>query len=395
VGGALSAMTRSATGSQASLREANRRRVLQALRAAGSLTQAELARQTGLSPATVSNIVRDLAEAGILDVTPTARSGRRAQAVSLGRGVGVAIGIDFGHRHLRVAIGDLGHEVIAEHTQPLPPDHGADQGLTSATSLIDELLAATGLTRAEVRGVGLGLPAPIDAGTGAVGSTSILPGWVGVPAAEVMSERLGLRVHVDNDANLGALGEVVWGAARGCSEAAYLKVATGIGAGLIIGGRLHRGVAGTAGEVGHTTIDEHGRVCRCGNRGCLETFVGAPHLLELLRASHGPNLTLHDVIDLAGEGDAGCRRVIADAGRHLGVAVANLCNLLNPERIVVGGDLAQAGDLLLYPLRDVVSRFAIPSAAAALCVCTGVLGERAEVLGALALALSESDLPVG
>lgn len=385
----------SATGSQASLREANRRRVLKALRAAGSLTQAELARQTGLSPATVSNIVRDLAEAGILDVTPTARSGRRAQAVSLSRGVGVAIGIDFGHRHLRVAMGDLAHEVLAERTLKLPPEHRAEQGLNSATVLVDELLADTELTRAEVRGVGLGLPAPIDTGTGAVGSTSILPGWVGVPAAAVMSERLGMYVHVDNDANLGALGEVVWGAARGCREAAYLKVATGVGAGLIIGGRLHRGVAGTAGEVGHTTIDEHGRVCRCGNRGCLETFVGAPHLLELLRTSHGPDLTLSQVIELARSGDTGCRRVIADAGRHLGVAVANLCNLLNPERIVVGGDLAQAGDLLLDPLREVVSRFAIPSAAAVLRVCSGVLGERAEVLGALALALSESDLPVG
>jgi predicted NBD/HSP70 family sugar kinase len=377
------------------LREANRHRVLKALQAAGSLTQAELARQTGLSPATVSNIVRDLAEARILDVTPTARSGRRAQAVSLSRGVGVAIGIDVGYRHLRVAVGDLSHEVIAERARPLRPDHQADEGLVAASTLVDELLGGMELTRADVRGVGLGLPAPIDTGTGAVGSTSILPGWVGVPAAEVMSERLGLRVHVDNDANLGALGEVAWGAARGCREAAYLKVATSIGAGLIIGGRLHRGVAGTAGEVGHTTIDEHGRVCRCGNRGCLETFVGAPHLLELLRASHGPRLTLRDVIDLAIAGDAGCRRVIADAGRHLGVAVANLCNLLNPEHIVVGGDLAQAGDLLLDPLRDVVSRFAIPAAAAALHVCVGVLGERAEVLGALALALGESELPMG
>jgi predicted NBD/HSP70 family sugar kinase len=388
-------MARSASGSQASLREANRRRVLKALRAAGSLTQAELARQTGLSPATVSNIVRDLAVTGILDVRPTARGGRRAQAVSLSRGVGVAIGIDFGHRHLRMAVGDLSHEVIAERALALPPDHRAGEGLALAASLVDELLADAGMTRANVRGVGLGLPAPIDAGTGAVGSASILPGWVGVPAADVMRERLAMRVHVDNDANLGALGEVVWGAARGCSEAAYLKVATGIGAGLIIGGRLHRGVAGTAGEVGHTTIDEHGRVCHCGNRGCLETFVGAPHLLELLRTSHGPDLTLPGVIALAQEGDAGCRRVIADAGRHLGVAVANLCNLLNPERIVVGGEFAQAGDLLLDPIRDVVSRFAIPSAAAVLRVCMGVLGERAEVLGALALALSESDLPVG
>lgn len=171
---------------------------------------------------------------------------------------------------------------------------------------------------------------------------------------------------------------------------AYIKVATGVGAGLLLGGRLHRGTAGTAGEIGHSTIDENGSVCRCGNRGCLETFVAAPVLLDLLRRSHG-QLTLRQMLALAADGDAGCERVIADAARYIGVAVANVCNLLSPELVVVGGELAAAGELLLQPLRDTVRRYAIPAAAKALTIVQGSLSDRAEVLGALALALRESD----
>nr|MDT0666121.1 ROK family protein [Micromonospora sp. DSM 115978] len=156
---------------------------------------------------------------------------------------------------------------------------------------------------------------------------------------------------VDNDANLGALAELTWGAGRGASGVAYIKAATGVGAGMVVDGRIHRGHTGTAGEIGHTTVDEHGPVCRCGNRGCLETFVGTRILLDMLRASHGPDLSVLGMLALARDGDAGCQRVVADAGRAIGVAVANLCNLVNPELVVVGGDLAAAGDLLLDPLR--------------------------------------------
>ncbi len=387
-------MAASTPGSQASLREANQRRVLRAVRIAGSLTQAEIARSTGLSAATVSNIVRELRELGAVAVTPTSRGGRRARCVTLAHEAGVAVGVDFGHSHLRVAVCDLAHRVLAERAIPLDVDASATHGLDQAERLADELLAEAGFQRAAVVGVGLGLPGPIDARTGAVGSATILPGWVGVLPARQMRSRLGLPVLVDNDANLGALGEFVWGQGKGLTDLAYIKVATGVGAGLIIGGDIYRGPGGTAGEIGHITIDESGRVCRCGNRGCLETFTAAPFLLELLRGSHGADLTIRQVIQRANGGDMGCRRVIADAGRHIGVAVANLCNLLNPQRVVVGGDLAAAGDLLLDPLRATVGRYAIPSAARSLSVVTGVLGERAAVLGAVALVLRES-APLG
>lgn len=381
-----------APGSQASLREANRARVVDVLRRYGALTQVEVATATGLSPATVSNIVKELVAADVLDVAPTSRSGRRAQRVSLARTAGICVGVDFGYRHLRVAVADLSQRVLAEQRLPLPADHKADEGLDRAALLVGELLDRVGSAFSEVVGVGMGVPGPVDVVTGEVGSATILPGWGGIRLADQLSARLGVPVHVDNDANLGALGEGQHGAGRGCDDFAYIKISHGVGSGLVLGGKVFRGHGGTAGEIGHVSIDENGPVCRCGNRGCLETFVRAPVLLESLRASHG-NLSLREVTLRARDGDTGCARVVADAGRHIGVAAASLCNLLNPQRIVVGGGLAAAGDLLLDPMRDVVARFAIPSAADRVTVVVGELKERAEVVGALVLAAERADLP--
>jgi predicted NBD/HSP70 family sugar kinase len=175
-----------------------------------------------------------------------------------------------------------------------------------------------------------------------------------------------------------------------------VKVASGIGAGLILGGRLYRGWGGMAGELGHVLVEPEGAVCRCGNRGCLETTASTPALLEVLRRSHG-DLTVAEMLALARDGDLGCRRVIADAGRSVGQAAAFVFNVLNPQRLVVGGDLAAAGDLLLDGVRSSVRLAALPAAAEAARVVAGVLGERAQVLGALALAVGEAgaalDLP--
>ncbi|MFF8986076.1 ROK family protein [Streptomyces globisporus] len=376
-------------GSQTSLHRANLERVVRAVRMAGSLTQAEIARSTGLSAATVSNIVRELKEGGTVEVTPTSAGGRRARSVSLSGDAGIVIGVDFGHTHLRVAVGNLAHQVLAEESEPLDVDASSAEGFGRAEVLVNRLIAATGIGPDKVIGVGLGVPGPIDVESGTLGSTSILPGWTGINPSEELSGRLGVPVYVDNDANLGALGELVWGSGRGVKDLAYIKVASGVGAGLVIDGTIYRGPGGTAGEIGHITLDESGPVCRCGNRGCLETFTAARYVLPLLQPSHGPGLTMERVVQLAREGDPGCRRVIGDVGRHIGSGVANLCNLLNPSRVVLGGSLAEAGELVLGPIRDSVSRYAIPSAARQLSVLPGALGGRAEVLGALALVLSE------
>jgi DNA-binding Lrp family transcriptional regulator len=259
-------------GSQSSLHRANLERVVRAVRLAGSLTQAEIARTTGLSAATVSNIVRELKDGGTVEVTPTSAGGRRARAVSLSGDAGIVIGVDFGHTHLRVAVGNLAHQVLAEESEPLDVDASAPQGFDRAEQLVNRLIEATGVDRSKIAGVGLGVPGPIDLESGSLGSSAILPGWIGTKPAEELQGRLGVPVHVDNDANLGALGELVWGSGRGVRDLAYIKVASGVGAGLVIDGKIYRGPGGTAGEIGHITLDESGPVCRCGNRGCLETF---------------------------------------------------------------------------------------------------------------------------
>ena len=176
------------------------------------------------------------------------------------------------------------------------------------------------------------------------------------------------------------------GAGRGAGDLAYLKLATGIGAGLIVRGRPYGGSGGTAGEIGHTIIAPDGPICRCGNRGCLETLAGSDAILASLRGTVDEP-TLPAVIAAARDGHAGCARAIGDAGATIGGAVATLCNLLNPERVVVGGDLAAAGDLLLDPLAAALRRGAVRSAADDVTVLPGALGDRAEVLGAVALVL--------
>jgi predicted NBD/HSP70 family sugar kinase len=281
--------------------------------------------------------------------------------------------------------------VLAESTRRLPRDHDAPTGVRAAVALAEKVLGEADGDFGDVVACGMGLPAPLLGESNLVGSSSILPGWVGVHADEQLAAALGHPVWVDNDANLGALAEMTWGAGRGARDLVYLKLATGIGAGIVVGGSIVRGAAGTAGEIGHTTVDEHGDVCQCGNRGCLETVAGADTLLRLLAPRQGDGLTLQDAIDAALAGDAGCRRVIGDAGRHIGVALANLVNLLSPELIVVGGELAGAGDVLLEPMRETLDRFAIETAARATRLVPAALGDRAEVLGAVGLAVLRSE----
>jgi predicted NBD/HSP70 family sugar kinase/biotin operon repressor len=370
------------------VRASNRERILALLRAGGPMSQADLARASGLSPATISSIARELREDGWLDESDT-ETPARGRALALSRSAGVAIGIDFGHSHVRVAIADLAHTVLAEAEEALDVDHEAHEGVALAGRLVRSLLDEVDVAADRVTGVGMGLPGPLRRDTGEVGDSAILPGWIGERPEELMRAELGMAVRVENDANLGALAEIVWGAGRGCTDLVYVKVATGVGAGLVLNGRLYHGSSGTAGELGHMTIDEAGPVCRCGNRGCLEAFAGAEAVLDPLRRRHGERLTLRQVVLQAQAGDVGCRRVVADAGRALGIAVAGVCNLLAPERVLVGGELAQAGELLLEPLRASLGRSAI-AATREVPVVAGVLGERAEVLGAVALVLRES-----
>jgi len=175
---------------------------------------------------------------------------------------------------------------------------------------------------------------------------------------------------------------------------AYIKVGHGVGSGLILNGALFRGATGSAGEIGHSTVDEHGRLCRCGNRGCLETFVSSGEVSRLLADTHGPDLTIPDLVDAAAAGDVGCARIIGDTGRTLGITVANLCNIINPELVVLGGEIARAGDLLLDPLREIVSRYGVRGSVRDLRIEAAQLGIQAHVAGAVIVALQHAELPV-
>jgi predicted NBD/HSP70 family sugar kinase len=385
----------SAPGSTAALRTANQRRVLDVLRghlvdgvgdAEDRITQAELARTTGLAPATVSNIVRDLVSAGLVATVPG--SGRRGTTVEIAPGAGAVAGIDFGHSHVSVAVGDLTGQILSEDTRPLDNAHPHDEGLDQAEEMLARQLAEVGLDAAAVRTVGMGLPAPVI--DDVVRSSAILPGWVGVNARSVAEDRFAGAVHIENDANLGALAEHRQGSARGHSTSIYLKLSSGVGAGIIIDGRLFHGASGTAGEVGHLTVDEQGPVCRCGSRGCLETYASTGSVLELI-STQMPGATLDEVIAAAGDGNVSALRSLEDAGLRLGWGLGSLVNLFNPALIVVGGDLARAGDLLLDPARVGLRRHAL-DAVAATPVVASALGRRASLVGAVLLAAERTDL---
>jgi predicted NBD/HSP70 family sugar kinase len=276
--------------------------------------------------------------------------------------------------------------VLAEDHALVDVDtHGAEV-LDQAAAMVRSLAADSELRVDELQAIGMCVPAPLDRRSSRI-RTGIMPGWQGLMPGEELERRLDVPVHADNDANLGALAELHHGIARGHHDVVYLKLASGVGAGIVLGGRLHRGTSGIAGEIGHVQVGEDGHVCRCGNRGCLETMVSAARLLELLRPAYDEPLTIEHVLTLDAEGDAGVRRVLTDAGRTIGRAVADLANSLNPELVVVGGTLG-GSPTLVEGLRGSIDRYAQPDTAAALEVVPGALGVRSSVVGAVALAIA-------
>lgn len=380
-------------GSTASLRTANQRRVIDVLRgdaidghADGVHTQADLARMTGLAPATISNIVRDLVASGLVETEPG--SGRRGTTVRMALSAGLVTGVDFGHSHVAVALGDISGNVIDEQRQPLAATAPYQEGLALASDLLESLLKAAGTD--QVRTVGLGLPAPITGDV--VRSATILPGWVGVNAQEAAEAVFAAPVFIDNDANLGALAERRRGVSREHDTSIFVKVSSGVGSGLIIDGRIFHGSSGTAGEIGHLTLDEQGPVCRCGSRGCLEAYASTVAVQELM-AGQLPGATFDEIVAAARAGNLSAVRTFEDAGLHLGWGLASIVNLLNPGVVVVGGDMAAAGDLLLEHARSGLRRHAL-DAVATTPIVVSELGERASLVGAVLLAADRAELLV-
>ena len=395
-------MARTEYGSLGSLRDHNRRRVVEELQRRGTASRADLARITGLSRSTISSLVGELQESGVVVETETANDGDAGRShgqgrppvlLTLDRRAGALVGIDFGHADVRVAVADLSRTILAERRRDMDVDHAGTKALDAAAELVHAVLDEAGVPRDKVLGAGMGVAGPVDHEADIVHRSAILPSWGDIRPGAEMHKRLGIPVFIENDANLGAMAEVAMGAAKGVDDAVYLMIAAGIGAGIVVGGQIIHGAAGTAGELGHVLLDDNGPICRCGNRGCLETLAAGPAIVELLQRTHGPSLTLDAVLELVEQEDPGALRAVADAGRAVGRALAALVNVLNPEVIVIGGELAAAGDAILDPIRAAIARYAIPSAADDVRVVPSPLGGRAEVLGALILAAHRADVP--
>lgn len=365
--------------------------MLAALRDAGSISRAELARRTSLAPSTITGLVQGLeAENLIFDAGPSTdpqtRTGPKSRTLSINPALVTAVGVDFGFRTVRVLISDLAGRPLAIDSGQLPDGYDAPTGLATAAAVLDRVLGESGIARDSLLVAGVALPGPIDTVEQHVIESSILPGWGGYGAAEI-GAAIGLPVVLENDANLAALGEHQYGAGRSVRNSLTVKFHSGVGAGLIVNGRLVSGARGGAGEIGHVEVDPRGPLCRCGKRGCLDTYAAVPSILSAMRPQHDIQTVLR-LMELLNAGDAGADRVVRDAAEVVGRVVATASLLIAPELIVVVGAMSRAGDAVLDPIRDSLERQAIPDTHGAPPVVRGELGDRHTAMGAVALGLS-------
>lgn len=358
-----------------------------------SVSRAEIARQTGRSRSTISELVGRLLPTGLIEELGSgeSRGGRRPILIGFRDGASVILGVDIGAAHVSVALTDLRGRVLEwrEEEHPVRSDpHGT---VALAVKLGEACLSARGGGVPAPMGIGIAVPSPVDLGSPYRILERILPAWHDFDLLGAMRNHFEVPVFVDNDANLGALAEHHWGKAVGIDDFAYLKVATGIGAGLMIDGEIYRGSTGVAGEIGHVAIDPRGPPCVCGNRGCLATFVGTRALVararELLTSFPqsvlaATELDIRALEDAALADDPLALKVVDEAARNLGIVVAGVLNLMNPGSVILGGSLARLGDRLIEPLSEAVASRTLVASAAASRIRTSELGPRATALGA-------------
>ena len=352
------------------------------------ISRAEIARQMGLSRSTVSAIVNTLMETGLLRTCGAGESlgGRRPILLGFDDDAFLLVGAEIGATHIGVALTNLRAEIQAWRHTRHPVRDDPEGTLHLLGEFVRECVAEVGADMKQLVGVGVGVPSPIDPGAAASLSPLIHPSWRGVNAEEALGEALpGLPLFIENDANLGALAERWWGEGRDGRDLAYIKVATGIGAGYIVDGRIHRGVGGFAGEIGHTTITTRSR------SDSLYDLIGTEALVaraERLLKEHpsslltGREVTLEAIIEATRAGDLLGRQLIDEVGTYLGIAIANMLNLLNPATIVLGGSIASLDEILLHPVRRAIRDRTLWATIAQSRLVTSRLGERAIAVGA-------------
>ena len=378
-------------------RERNALRVLDYLFREGPARRVDVIRATALSRATVSKLVGELSAQGLVAeerpaLAVAGRSGRPPTLLALNPKLGAFGGVDFGHSSVRMAIADVTGTLLAEDRLDLDVDNAAELAITAAVDRLPALVSEAGMSRTRLLGVGAAISAPVRRGGASLVAAGILPGWSAVSPQRELARRLGVPVHVGNDANLGALAEVRTGAARGASDVVYVMLSSGVGGGLVLNGSLFTGHSGMTGELGHVQVDPEGALCRCGNRGCLETVAGAQALLARLQPALGKKTSLAEAVARAHAGDELCRRVFREAGVAAGRVAGDICNVVNPELVIVGGDLIIAGELLVDAVREGLEQTSIPAVRADVAVVAATLGDRAELLGAIGLAIEQADI---
>jgi predicted NBD/HSP70 family sugar kinase len=400
--------------------------VVASLRERPGATRAQLARLIGLPKSTVTGVVARLIETGTvlelpLDGAGERKRGRPAAGLVVAE-PGLVAALAISHSSTRVAVLDAQGRILVHRAEERATSADPEDRVASALRLFDAALAdhaarsADGQPGTETRtrpGTGtepppvpitvrqavIGLPVPVHEIEGATPMRANRAGHLR-RIAELREDGLGLSADpvgqvvshlrvptvAANDVNLGALGEARFGAGRGFDSFVYLKVVDGIGAGLILDGRLYRGATGVAGELAHVHTHDGGPLCLCGARGCLATAIYvAPSLLATIQAAYRDPLTWVDVIELCANGDQGVRRILADLGRQLGVVLADFCVMINPAAVIVDGMLEQAAEPVVEGIRESIDRRTPPMISRPLEVLAGTLGDRAELLGAVAL----------
>ncbi|NUP03129.1 MAG: ROK family transcriptional regulator [Nonomuraea sp.] len=382
------------------LRQVHEDAVLSTLRASGALSRAQLTDRTGLSRSTLFAIISDLMERGaVIETEPVAAEprgrGRPAALVSLNPAAGLLLGLDLGRGRVRLAVANAAHQVVATASASLPEDAAPMEEAEAAIGLAREVAAERGIALGSLEAVGLGLVGVVDDSPWASARDDEFPGAPRtVPAsyltvARRVAEEFGVRVAVDNNARLAALAEATWGVGRSVRDLVYVRWSVGIGGGFIVAGRLLRGAHGASGEIGHVSLDPGGEPCHCGGRGCLEGRIGGPALLRAC-AARGVSLPGLDALVAAAQDrvPAVCE-VIVSAAADLGRVVAGTVTQLDPALIVMGGELAGLGSLVLDPIRDAIARLALPRSPREITVTQADLGVNASAMGAIALLVSE------
>jgi predicted NBD/HSP70 family sugar kinase len=362
--------------------------LLELIRHGDGVTRTDLVTMTGLARSTITQRVDLLLADDLVVEAGEARStgGRPPTILRFNAEGGVILVADLGATHARFAVTNLDADVLAEHSMDLLISDGPEKVLSETEAIFEELLAAALKSTADVRGVGIGVPGPVDFAQGTLADPPIMPGWNDYRVGSRFAQQYDVPVRVDNDVNIMALGEY-WDSDAAAEDMMFVKVGTGIGSGLIFDGHLHRGAKGAAGDIGHIQAGVADVMCRCGNFGCLEaTASGGALAAQLAELGHDTR-DGRDVVALAATGERDAVQAIRDAGRAIGDILAGVVNLLNPAEIVIGGDLAQAGQPLLAGIRETVYRRSTTLNTNDLTIRASELGDRAGVIGAAALVI--------